>query len=200
MLFIALQPYTISERHRQIPPHRFRQPTVPPCPICQSARTPPHHVPATTLAWGLPTVSGPLDEKSPSRWLIRAGVTSPHGLASGVSPSDEIFSPWTVRTSGSSVVGEWSLGAADPGVDPCRNARAEIGAALPIDACGSTPAAGPGGYLKAASFWYSPSIPTASWALPGGWTWCVWYRRQADCQILGPCDDGARPASEGSNP
>ena len=47
------------------------------------------------------------------------------------------------------VVGEWPLGAADPGVDPCRNAQAEIGAALPIDACGSIPAAGPLRYLKA---------------------------------------------------
>ena len=98
------------------------------------------------------------------------------------------------------VVGEWSLGVADPGVDPCRNAQAEIGAAVPIDACGSTPAAGPLRYLKAPSFWYSPSMPAASWAFPGGRTWCVWYRRQAHCQILGLCDDGARPASGGSNP
>ena len=95
-------------------------------------------------------------------------MTGPHGLASGVSPSDEIFSPWTVRTSGSRSWSGGPLGAADPGVEPCRNARAEIRAAVPIDTCGSTPAAGPLRYLKAPSFWYSPSMPPQAGRFPAG--------------------------------
>ena len=60
------------------------------------------------------------------------------------------------------------LATADPGVDPCRNARAEIRAAAPIAACGSTPATGPLRYLKALSFWYSPSMPPQAGRFPAG--------------------------------
>ena len=117
----------------------------------------------------------------------------PSWIGFGASPSDEIFSPWTVQISGSR---SWSREGRTWAWTLTGTLRRKLEQRYPL-----TPAAaGPLRYLKAPSFWHSPSIPAASWAFPGGRTWRVWYRRQACCQTLGvdsasPVTTGPRPAS-----